>query len=248
MEALRGRPALVLRAARLVLGLLLAVGILNAACASPSSSQPADAVHSIPPADSAPRVGNDATADATPTPTVLAPLVTDPPATARAAHAADATYATYQGLVCGVVPRPDYGYTVRYPKIWMAREQGATTWLADHTDDDRLVGVVEAAPAPPDGEDLARLVADGWHARQLDDLRLDPVDGARIGGQPAARWDVQFRSDDGTSMIGYTAATVAHGRLYRVEVALPAARHQQLARAAAIVADQLIIAGPKSGG
>lgn len=172
-------------------------------------------------------------------------MVTDPPATARAAHASDATYATYQGVVCGVVPRPDYGYTVRYPKIWMAREQGPTTWLADYTDDYRLVGVVEAASVPAESDNLARLIADGWRARKLAGLRLDPVDGARIGGRLAARWDVQFRSADGTSMIGYTTAAVANGRLYRVEVALPATRHQQLARAAAIVADQLIIVGAK---
>jgi len=95
------------------------------------------------------------------------------------------------------------------------------------------------------GADLARLIADGWRARKLADLHMDPVDGARIGGRPGARWDVRFRSADGTSMIGYATAAVAQGRLYRVEVALPAARHQQLARAAAIVADQLIIVGAK---
>ncbi|MCA1648232.1 MAG: hypothetical protein LC797_23170 [Chloroflexi bacterium] len=173
--------------------------------------------------------------------------MTDPPATVRAARASDATYATFQGVVCGVVPRPEYGYTVRYPKIWMAREQGPTTCLADYTDDNRLVGVVDASSARVQDEDLAGLIADGWRARKLDGLQLDPAPGGLVGGQPGTRWDVQFQAEDGTPMIGYAAATIAQRQLYRVEVALPRARHEHLARAAAIVAEQLMIVPSHEG-
>ena len=255
------------RTSRLPLGLLLVAGIVSGACtlanggSAPGTAQPVSAAsdpatavsapsdHPAAAVDMAPPVADASaasqpSADSGQSEFMLGPLVTDPPASARAARATDATYATYEGLVCGVVPRPEYGYTVRYPKIWTAREQGGTTWLADYTDDNRLVGVVEAADAPSADEDLARALADGWRARKLYGLRLEPVHNGLIGGQPAARWDVQFRSDDGTPMVGYAAATLANGHLYRVEIALPATRHDHLARAAAIVAEQLMITAP----
>jgi len=249
----------------LVLGMLFAAGVLSASC-TPSHSGPepaqlvpdratttsAAADAALSRADASQPVNDaQATFAASGGPDqngpLLAPLVTDPPATVRAARASDATYATFQGVVCGVVPRPEYGYTVRYPKIWTAREQGPTTWLADYTDDNRLVGVVDASSAPAQDEDLAGLIAYGWRARKLDGLQLDPVAGGLVGGQPAARWDVQFQADDGTPMMGYAAATIANGQLYRVEVALPAARHEHLARAAALVAEQLIIVRSHEG-
>jgi hypothetical protein len=43
-------------------------------------------------------------------------------------------------------------------------------------------------------------------------------------------------------MAGYTSATIVDGRLYRVEIAMPAERYTRLERASAIVADQLLIA------
>src|SRR5260370_33427227 len=84
------------------------------------------------------------TGPATPTPDGLhlAPLMVDPPESAKAARASEATYGVYEGVACGVVPRPDQGYTLRYPKIWIAREQGRATWRADSTENDRPGGGV----------------------------------------------------------------------------------------------------------
>lgn len=177
----------------------------------------------------------------------LAPLVLDPPESARAARASDATYSVYQGVVCGVVPRPEHGYTLRYPKIWIAREQGATTWLADNSDDQRLVGIVRSEPAPAVEENLAALLAEGWRSADLRDLRLDPLEAPVLGGHPAERWNLRYTAPDATPMAGYTAAMVANGRLYRVEVALPAARYERLDRAAEILVEQLIITPRQEG-
>jgi hypothetical protein len=172
----------------------------------------------------------------------------DPPESAKAARASEATYGVYEGVVCGVVPRPDQGYTLRYPKIWIAREQGPATWLADNTDNQRLVGVVRSDPAPVGDVDLAASLADGWRVTGVPDLQLEPRENSLVGGQPAQRLNVHFTAANGTPMVGYSAALVRQGRLYRVEAALPADRYARLERAAAILAEQLIITTPAPKG
>jgi len=201
-------------------------------------------------------------------PAVLAPLVTDPPEGARAEHPSESTYSVYQGVVCGIVPRPEYGYTVRYPKIWEAREYGPTTWLVDFgnggpvreqvtttespapipaENTTLLIGAIDVAPAIASATiPLEARLAEGWRSRGLLDLQMVAVPGARVGGQPGARWDVRYTASDGTPMAGYTSAAIVDGHLYRVEIAMPADRYAHLERASAIVADQLLIAGAET--
>jgi len=193
------------------------------------------------------------------------PLVTDPPERVRADQPSETTYSVYQGLVCGIVPRPEHGYTVRYPKIWEAREHGSTTWLVDlgqgglvheetstaegpepiaDTNTTSLIGAVDANPSiAPLAQSLEYLLAEGWRSRGLAELELDAVPGALVGGQPGARWNVRYTAPDGTPMAGYTSAAIHNGRLYRVEIAMPADRYSRLERASSIVADQLLISG-----
>ncbi len=175
----------------------------------------------------------------TPAPTAF-PTIAAPPADLATAELAHVAYTVVQGVYCGVAARPEYGYTVRYPKIWLAREHGATTWLADNEDALRLVGMVTSA-TPPEVDDLAAWLAERWRALGLAELVLSPVESATVGGQPAVRWDVQYTAADGTPMAGYTAATIVNGRLYRVEVAMPAIRYARLQRAAAILAALLLL-------
>lgn len=190
--------------------LVAAMGLMVAACA-PSGSSP-----------------STATPQPLARPAGLPPLVTDPPERVRAAHPSETTYSAYQGVVCGIVPRPEYGYTVRYPKIWEAREHSPTTWLVDvgnggpvqeqigtaeaieSVDDvnaERIIGAVDAGrlDAPAAGS-LERLLAEGWQARGLIDLRLEAVPDARVGGQPGARWNLRYTDANGTQMAGYTSA------------------------------------------
>ncbi|HLI27123.1 MAG TPA: hypothetical protein VKZ60_08640 [Chloroflexota bacterium] len=171
------------------------------------------------------------------------PTIAAPPADLATAEPASGAYTVVQGVYCGVAARPEYGYTVRYPKIWLARGQGPTTWLADNEDALRPVGMVTSG-APPATDDLAAWLAARWRERGLPALALTPVAGTTLGGQPAVRWDVQYTAADGTALAGYTAATVVNGRLYRVEVALPAARYGQLARAAELLAAWLLLTPP----
>jgi hypothetical protein len=170
----------------------------------------------------------------------------------------------YQGEVCGIAPRPDYGYTVRYPKIWEARELGPTTWLADlgndglvkeqigetvpigapsNTSTPRLIGAISVTPDPVPGADLEAGLRAGWQSRGLDDLRLDASGSQSVGGNSGVRLTVHFTGDDGTPMAGYTAAALVNGSLYRVEIAMPADQYARRERAAEIVADQLLING-----
>lgn len=195
----------------------------------------------------------------------LLPLVTDPPARLHALSPTEGGYTIYQGEVCGIVPRPEYGYTVRYPKVWEAREDGPSTWLVDlgngapireHTSAEaaaaaaeadgapRLVGVVAAAPAPSamaGAAELERLLTAGWQARGLPDLHLEPAPEAVLAGQPAARVNLRYTGPDATPLAGYATALVAGGVLYRVEIAMPAERYARLARAGDIVAEQLLL-------
>lgn len=225
--------------------LVAAVGLTVAAC-TPSESPP-----------------SMATPQPLARPAGLPPLVTDPPERIRAANPSETTYSVYQGVVCGIVPRPEYGYTVRYPKIWETREHGPTTWLVDvgnggpvqeqigtaeaiEPDDDanaeRIIGAVDASQlvAPAAGS-LERSLAEGWQARGLIDLRLEAVPDAHVGGQPGARWNLRYTDVNGTPMAGYTSAAIMGGRLYRVEIAMPVTRYARLERASSIVADQLLI-------
>lgn len=237
---------------------LAAVGVLVAACTP--ASQPSDPLALVATAAPTAQPTHDASG--------LAPLVTDPPESVRAAQPSETTYSVYQGIVCGIAPRPEYGYTVRYPKIWEAREQGATTWLVDLGNDGlvheeigtgetiapgddpstpRIVGAVDAGTSPvPTTTSLEQLLVDGWQARGLSHLQLEAVPGALVGGQPGARWNLRYTAPDGMRMAGYTSATVANGRLYRVEMALPADRYERRLKASAIVADQLLITMPTS--
>lgn len=195
----------------------------------------------------------------------LLPLVTDPPERVRAVHPSETTYSVYQGVVCGIVPRPEYGYTVRYPKIWEAREHGPTTWLVDFgnggpvqeqigtveaiepIDDanaERIIGAVDVSRLDaPAVSPLERLLADGWQARGLIDLRLEAVPDARVGEHPGARWNVRYTDVNGTPMAGYTSAAIVGGYLYRVEIAMPATRYARLELASNIVVDRLFIRG-----
>lgn len=237
------------------LALLSAVGVFVSACtpaAQPKFPSPT-AISSAPAGRSTDEAGS------------LAPLVTDPPEAVRAEQPSEATYSVYQGIVCGVVPRPEYGYTVRYPKIWEAREHGPTTWLVDFgngglvheqvstteaaepipaTNTTLLIGAVDVAPfINSTTSHLENLLAEGWRSRGLTGLHMEAVRGARIGGTTGARWDVRYTASDGTPMAGYTSATMVGGRLFRVEIAMPADRYTRLERASAIVADQLLITG-----
>jgi hypothetical protein len=190
--------------------------------------------------------------------------VADPPDSVRASRPSETTYSVYQGVVCGIVPRPEYGYTVRYPKIWEAREHGPTTWLVDlgnggpiqeqigeaeaiepveEAKTERLIGVVDVSEYSASPSALEHLLVEGWQARRLPDLQVEVVPGALVGGQLGARWNIRYTATDGTPMTGYTSATIVDGRLYRVEIAMPATRYTRLERASAIVADQLLIAG-----
>jgi hypothetical protein len=168
------------------------------------------------------------------------PTIAAPPADLATAAPASGAYTVVQGVYCGVAARPEYGYTVRYPKIWLARGQGPTTWLADNEDALRPVGLVTSG-APPATDDLAAWLATQWRAQQLTALVLTPVEGGMVGEHRAVRWDFRYIAADGTAMAGYTAATVVNGRLYRVEVALPAARYGPLARAAELLAAWLLL-------
>ena len=235
--------------------LVSAVGVFLAAC-TPAAQSQAPSPTAAPSAPTARSTGDAGS---------LAPLVTDPPEGARAEHPSETTYSVYQGVVCGIVPRPDYGYSVRYPKIWEAREHGPTTWLVDFgnggpvheqvstaessepveaTNTTLLIGAVDVAPSSASTTTpLDDLLAEGWRSRGLPGLQMEAVPGARIGGQPGVRWNVRYTAPDGTPMAGYTSAAIANGRLYRVEVAMPADRYSRLERASSIVADQLLISG-----
>jgi hypothetical protein len=168
------------------------------------------------------------------------PTIAAPPADLDTADPATDAYTVVQGVYCGVAARPEYGYTVRYPKIWLARGQGPTTWLLDNEDARRPVGLV-TSDASPAVDDLATWLAARWRERGLTALLLSSVAGTSLGGHPAVRWDVRYTTADGTSMAGYTAATVVGERLYRVEVALPATRYPQQARAATALAEWLLL-------
>ena len=111
--------------------LIAVIGLLVAACSPATQPQKA-----VPEAQTRPKEARSTNSSGG-----LAPLVTDPPQSVRAERPSEATYSVYQGVVCGIVPRPEYGYTVRYPKIWEAREQGPTTWLVDLGNDGLITRV-----------------------------------------------------------------------------------------------------------
>ena len=105
-----------------------------------------------------------------------------------------------------------------------------------------LIGAVTVAEADAStAGSLQQLLADGWRARGLADLRLTPVAGGLVGGQPGVQWNIAYTAEDGVAMAGYASAAVVSGRLYRVEIAMTADRYARREKASAIVAHQLMI-------